>query len=158
MIKKVISTVDFEGRPYKAEARFHLGRNDLVELMVEFNGDFVGAIEQAVANQDSAKMVYLFTLLCEKSYGVLSADRRSFIKDPAKTLEFKGSTAFDSLLWDDLLASEDSAATFFNSLLPSDLVEAASMDINSEVTSMSDDTEPLDWSTDYVPGRSINKL
>jgi len=120
MIKKDISYEDFNGNHTTDTHYFHLGKSELIELEVEYEGGLYEAIERISAAEDHKQIVAIFKKLVLLAHGVKSADGKSFIKSDEARVAFSQTGAYDALFME--LATDDKAgAEFIKGIMPSDM-------------------------------------
>ena len=130
MITKDTKYVDFLGNERTETMHFNLTQVELVEMGMDLPDDIkeeVGddpskiteetAMNLMVKLGEKGIMAFLKTVIL-KSYGVVSEDGRRFEKSEQISKEFSETIAFDNLMME-LLADDEAAADFINSLIPS---------------------------------------
>ena len=130
MITKDTKYVDFLGNERTETMHFNLSQVELVEMGMDLPDDIkeeVGddpsniteetAMNLMVKLGEKGIMAFLKTVIL-KSYGVVSEDGRRFEKSEQISKEFSETIAFDNLMME-LLADDEAAANFINSLIPS---------------------------------------
>ena len=130
MITKDTKYVDFLGNERTETMHFNLTQVELVEMGMDLPDDIkkeVGddpsniteetAMNLMVKLGEKGIMAFLKTVIL-KSYGVVSEDGRRFEKSEQISKEFSETIAFDNLMME-LLADDEAAANFINSLIPS---------------------------------------
>lgn len=130
MITKDTKYVDFLGNERTETMHFNLTQVELVEMGMDLPDDIkkeVGddpsniteetAMNLMVRLGEKGIMAFLKTVIL-KSYGVVSEDGRRFEKSEQISKEFSETIAFDNLMME-LLADDEAAANFINSLIPS---------------------------------------
>lgn len=81
MIKKEFKNVDWLGREYVEVARFNLTEQEMTDMAVD--ADEMGvqdAIIRLGQETDKRKIIDIFKMLIDRSYGILAEDGRHFIK------------------------------------------------------------------------------
>lgn len=130
MIIKDTKYVDFLGNERTETMHFNLTQVELVEMGMdlpddikeEVGGDPSNITEETALNLitklgEKGIMAFLKTVIL-KSYGIVSEDGRRFEKSEQISKEFSETIAFDNLMME-LLADDETAANFINSLIPS---------------------------------------
>lgn len=137
MLKKDISFKDLDDNPVTETFYFNLTKIELIELDGETEGGIAGqvnAISQLegddgiVRGKDLLKVLNLFKVVLRKAYGKRSEDGRRLIKNDLVWEEFAGSQAFSELI-ETFFRDPGEGAKFINSMMPSDLVEAAQIEM-----------------------------
>lgn len=134
MITKDTKYVDFLGNERTETMHFNLTQVELVEMGMDLPDDIkkeVGddpsniteetAMNLMVRLGEKGIMAFLKTVIL-KSYGVVSEDGRRFEKSEQISKEFSETIAFDNLMME-LLADDEAAANFINSLIPSSVAD-----------------------------------
>ena len=134
MITKDTKYVDFLGNERTETMHFNLTQVELVEMGMDLPDDIkkeVGddpsniteetAMNLMVKLGEKGIMAFLKTVIL-KSYGVVSEDGRRFEKSEQISKEFSETIAFDNLMME-LLADDEAAANFINSLIPSSVAD-----------------------------------
>ena len=130
MITKDTKYVDFLGNDRTETMHSNLTQVERVEMGMDLPDDIkeeVGddpskiteetAMNLMVKLGEKGIMAFLKTVIL-KSYGVVSEDGRRFEKSEQISKEFSETIAFDNLMME-LLADDEAAANFINSLIPS---------------------------------------
>lgn len=125
MLKKTITYEDFNGD--KRTEDFYFGYTKL-QLMEMIEVDDVQRTLEKVQESTHGPTIYaLFKKLIVDSYGVKSADGRSFVKNEELRQQFLGSPALEELIFGFLQDESGSkrAAEFFEACMPAEAIEAA---------------------------------
>lgn len=120
MIRKEISYVDFNDKPQKDIAYFHLSKAELGKLQMRENGTFIDRLQELVARRQVEAMYNFVYNLVLDAYGERDPEGRKFIKNPALREDFEQSIAFSEFL-SELLADGDSLSDFIRAILPADM-------------------------------------
>lgn len=134
MLTKTVKYKDFDGNERIENLQFHLSKVELIEMSL----DLPDGVSEAIGNDpnnidETAAMRILETLggkgvldfikkLLLKSYGIKSADGRSFEKSEELSRKFSQTLAFDELVME-LMSNEELAANFVNSIIPADTAD-----------------------------------
>lgn len=134
MLTKTVKYKDFDGNERIENLQFHLSKVELIEMSL----DLPDGVSEAIGNDpnnidETAAMRILETLggkgvldfikkLLLKSYGIKSADGRSFEKSEELSRKFSQTLAFDELVME-LMSNEELAANFVNSVIPADTAD-----------------------------------
>lgn len=126
MFSKKIKFDDFNGTPREETFYFNLTEAELIEMESSIDGGLAEYGRRIIECQNVPEIMELFKKLILISYGEKSADGRRFIKeDPVRgklSLEFMQTNAY-SELYMEFINNPDSAAEFFNNVIPSKLKE-----------------------------------
>lgn len=120
MLKKVIKYEDFNGDPQEEAFFFHLAKNEIIDLEINYDGGIQAMLRRIMASEDPKKIVEEFKRIILLSYGEKSEDGKRFIKSEELSLAFSQMPAFDELYLE-LMTVEDAAANFVKGILPKDI-------------------------------------
>lgn len=124
MLKKTMTTVDFDGNERTEDYYFHLTKAELMEWNFSTDGGLEKHINKIIAEQDLKRIIELFKELILKSYGVKSMDGKRFIKSPEQTAEFMQTQAYSDLYME-LATNAEAGAAFVKGIVPADLAREA---------------------------------
>lgn len=112
------------------EFYFNLTKAEIVKLELSMDGGLTGMLKTLIEKQNIPKMIEVFDMLIDKSYGVRSADGRKFIKNDEVLNDFKQTEAYSNIY---MRFATDSkfAADFMNNIIPKEMAE--------EIAKMSDE-------------------
>lgn len=112
------------------EFYFNLTKAEIVKLELSMDGGLTGMLKILIEKQNIPKMIEVFDMLIDKSYGVRSADGRKFIKNDEVLNDFKQTEAYSNIY---MRFATDSkfAADFMNNIIPKEMAE--------EIAKMSDE-------------------
>lgn len=122
MLKRPITSTDFDGNTTTEEFYFNISRVELIEMEVSELDGLKATIEKIVATKDMKSLIKEFKKIILDSYGIKSEDGKRFVKSQELRDEFAQSGAFD-VLFMDLATNETAAANFIMGILPSDMAE-----------------------------------
>lgn len=122
MLKKTIKYTDFNGEEQEDIEYFNLTKTELIELEVNYEGGLAGFAQRIIDTKDRKVLVEEFKRLILLAYGRKSEDGKRFVKSEAMREEFSQSAAFDAL-FTEFAENDDSAAVFFNGIVPKDMAE-----------------------------------
>lgn len=117
MLKKKIKYTDYNDVVREEDFYFNLNKAELIEMDAEANGDYAQIISNAVESKNVAEIMRIFKNFIERSYGIKSADGRTFEKTPEITRSFMQSEAYSELL-EELADNESAAQAFVEGILP----------------------------------------
>ena len=121
MLAKKIKYVDFNDDEREEEFHFNLTKAEVMNMLLT---DSDATLDQVFAylehTRNAKEMLKMVEDLIKSSYGVKSADGRSFIKTPELTQAFVQSNAYSELLLE-LLGNADKTAEFFIGIVPNSL-------------------------------------
>ena len=124
MYRKNIKYKDYNGVDRDETFYFNFGMHELTLLEWRTPGGIQNYMQTIVQTQDGQKLADMFKWLIDESYGVKSADGRSFIKSKEVLDNFKFTPAYEKLFMS--LATDDKAAAeFVNGVFPKEAVEEA---------------------------------
>ena len=126
MFSKKIKYEDFNGTLREETFYFNLTEAELIEMESSVDGGLAEYGRRIIECQNVPEIMELFKKLILISYGEKSADGKRFIKeDPVRgklSLEFMQTNAY-SELYMEFINNPDSAAEFFNNVIPAKLKE-----------------------------------
>ncbi len=123
MYAKVIKYTDYNDIEHTDTFYFNLNRAELLKMMVtDSDATLDQVFEYFKQTRNSKKLLNMIEDLIKASYGIKSADGKSFIKRPEHLEAFVQSEAYSELLTE-LLNDADKAADFFIKILPKNLQE-----------------------------------
>ncbi len=121
MYAKVIKYTDYNDVPREETFYFNLNRAELLKMMVtDSDATLDQVFEYFQQTRNSKKLLAMIEDLIKSSFGIKSADGKSFIKKPEYLELFVNSEAYSELLTE-LLNDADKAADFFVGILPKNL-------------------------------------
>ena len=130
MFKKTVTYEDYKGNTRTEDFYFNLNKAELVELELSTKGGLTVMMDRIIAAQDNATLFKIFKDLVSKSYGVLSDDGRKFVKNQEVLDDFMQTEAY-SIIFSELATNEETAAEFFNNVIPQNLAkELAEEEVN----------------------------
>lgn len=120
---------DYLGTDRTEDFYFNLNKAEIVKLELSIPGGLTGMLKTLIEKQNIPKMIEVFDMLIDKSYGVRSADGRSFVKTKEVLEDFKSTEAYSNIY---MRFATDSkfASDFLNNIIPKDMAE--------EIAKMSD--------------------
>lgn len=121
MLRKEISYTDFNGKPQKDLAYFHMSKAELGKLQMRENGTYIDRLQDLVARRQVEEMFNFVYNLVLDSYGERDPEGRKFIKSKELRDDFEQSTAFSEFLME-LVGDGDKLSDFITSILPPDMV------------------------------------
>lgn len=124
MLKKSVTYLDFNDKEVTEDFYFHLSKAELVELEVNTEGGLQETLQKIIDTEDNREIWNYFKKFVLLSYGQKSEDGKHFLKSDSLRLQFESTNAFDTLLMT-LLEDGDEGASFFNGIMPKDLVDDA---------------------------------
>ena len=122
MIKKEFKGIDFLGREYTEICRVNLTEQEMVDMALDAEGMGVkDAIIRLGQETDKRKIIEIFKMLIDRSYGILAEDGRHFIKvrpDGTRPIdEFKQTKDYSNLFM--MLATDNKEGLeFIQGIIP----------------------------------------
>ena len=89
MLEKKIKYTDLRGHEREDTFMFHLNKSELLKLEMSVPGGFTAKINKMVDKEDAPEIVETFENFILSSYGEISEDGKSFIKNKELTERFK---------------------------------------------------------------------
>lgn len=129
MIKKTVTYEDFNGVERTEDCYFNLNELELMELAAELPDEMTTAISDDPSEESAARVltslgtkgiIDFIKKLMLKSYGVKSADGRTFVKNEKVTDEFQYGGAFSAIVVE-LMTDDKAASDFVNQIIPAKL-------------------------------------
>ena len=117
MLKKTITSVDFNGNERTEDFYFNLTNAEAMEMEMSTVGGLSEKIQKIVSAQDMPSIIKVFKDLILRSYGEKSADGKRFIKTPEMAEAFSQTEAY-SVLFMELATDAEAAAAFVNGIIP----------------------------------------
>lgn len=112
MFKKNIEYVDFNGTERSEDFYFHMSLPELARLEAKLNGvTLEDHVKKLAADIDVNNMMAFVEDIILSSYGVKSADGKSFLKSPELRKEFEYSQAYAEL-FEEFMTNPESAKKF----------------------------------------------
>jgi hypothetical protein len=124
VLKKTITYTDFNGTPQTEEFHFHLSAEKLLELETTLPGGFEKHVAHILESEDGAQILELFKRLITMSIGQVSEDGKRFVQSDTIRRDFTQTNAYTSLFLE-LGQNAETAAAFFNGIVPADLAAQA---------------------------------
>lgn len=124
MLKKTMTYTDFNGLERTEDFYFNFTKAEIAEMELGTTGGFTTVIKKIVDSKDGAAIIKTFKDLVLDSYGVKSADGRTFIKSENLRNSFAQTQAYSDLFME-LATDADAAAAFVNGIVPPDVAEMA---------------------------------
>lgn len=123
MYAKKIKYTDYNDIPHEETFYFNLNRAEILKMMVtDSDATLDQVFEYFQQTRNAGKLLTMVEDLIKSSYGIKSADGKSFIKRPEYLEAFVQSEAYSELL-SELLNDSEAAAEFFVHILPKNLQE-----------------------------------
>lgn len=117
MLEKKIKYTDLRGHEREDTFMFHLNKSELLKLEMSVPGGFTAKINKMVDKEDAPEIVETFENFILSSYGEISEDGKSFIKNKELTDRFKNSEAYSELFME-LISDPESAKAFVSGVIP----------------------------------------
>lgn len=117
MIKKTITYTDYNGNERTEDFYFHISQAKLLELEVGAEGGYGKMLENIAHSGDGATIIKTFKQFILGSYGIKSADGRSFEQSEEISRQFENTEAYSVLLME-LCNDPKVALEFITSVLP----------------------------------------
>lgn len=124
MLTKTLTYKDYDNEERTETFYFNISKAELTQMNMSTAGGMTRRLERIVGTKDNPSLIRQFTEIFDMSYGVKSDDGRKFMKSPEILADFKATAAY-SILFMELLGTDDAASEFVKAVLPSDLVAEA---------------------------------
>jgi hypothetical protein len=122
VLKKSITYKDFNDVEQTETFAFHLSPPKLMELEAKWPGGLEKHMERIMESGDGAQILELFQTLIQMSIGQVSEDGKRFVQNDEIRDGFIQTNAY-TVLFLELGANEQTAADFFNGIVPKDLAD-----------------------------------
>lgn len=116
MLKKSITYTNFDGVEITDDLYFHLSTPEITKMSVKFDGDISRHAEQLSKSGDQMAQLDFIEELILSSYGVKSANGKSFVKNKEVRELFEYSAAYAEL-FEELLTKPGQAEAFGQGLI-----------------------------------------
>lgn len=120
MLEKKIKYTDLRGNEKEDTYMFHLNKSELLKLEMSVPGGFTAKVNKMVDKENAPEIVETFENFILSSYGEVSEDGKSFIKNKELTENFKNSEAYSELFME-LISSPEAAKAFVSGVVPAGL-------------------------------------
>lgn len=117
MLKKTITYKDYDGKERTEDFYFNLTKAEITEMDICYDGGIKSMLERIIKSNDNRVIVEIFKDVIRKAYGEKSIDGKRFMKSTEITDSFTATEAYSELFME-FLENADSAADFFNSIIP----------------------------------------
>lgn len=130
MYTENVKYVNLRGEEKEKTLYFHISKAELIDMQMSEKEGFDKLLKNIIETQDTVKMYALFKTMILKSYGVVSEDGDSFIKDPVETMKFEKTEAYSEFLMS-LVTDTDKAIAFTKAIMPN--IEGMNEKIDAEM-------------------------
>ena len=117
MLKKEITSTDFNGVTTTEAYYFNLTQAEVTEMEMGTTGSFSEMLQRIIDARDMASIIKVVKDLILKSYGIKSLDGKRFEKSPEISEAFAQTNAY-SVLFMELATDDNAAADFVNGIMP----------------------------------------
>lgn len=117
MLKKEITSTDFNGVTTTETYYFNLTQAEVMEMEMGTTGSFSEMLQRIIDARDTASIIKVVKDLILKSYGIKSLDGKRFEKSPEISEAFTQTNAY-SVLFMELATDDNAAAEFVNGIMP----------------------------------------
>lgn len=164
MLKKPILYTDYNGKTVTENFYFNLSLAELIKLqmstmtlsedMASTTGGLEEHIQEVINSRSGKRIIEMFDLFVDASFGVRSEDGRKFTKNAEVLADFKATPAYD-VLFMELVTDADAGSKFINGIMPSDLLAEATKVQNSPTDNVVQLPEPAPLSReDFEKGET----
>lgn len=120
MLIKKIKFVDFLGKVREAEYFFNLSEAEAYKLDLKTTGGLERKLKNMTEKQDIPAFASMLDKMILDSYGYISDDGVSFVKDAENTKRFEQSNAYNEL-FKELITNGDACIEFIKGILPQNM-------------------------------------
>lgn len=117
MLKKTVTSVDFNGNERTEDLYFNLTKAEVMEMEMSTAGGLSEMIQKIISAQDTPQIIKVFKDLILRAYGEKSLDGKRFIKSPEMAEAFSQTAAYSELFME-LATNAEAAAAFVNGIIP----------------------------------------
>lgn len=117
MLKKEITSTDFNGITTTEAYYFNLTQAEVMEMEMGTTGSFSEMLQRIIDARDMAAIIKVVKELILKSYGIKSLDGKRFDKSPEISEAFSRTNAYSELFME-LATNDKAAADFVNGIMP----------------------------------------
>lgn len=117
MLKKEITSTDFNGVTTTEAYYFNLTQAEVAEMEMGTTGSFSEMLQRIIDARDMASIIKVVKDLILRSYGIKSLDGKRFEKSPEISEAFAQTNAY-SVLFMELATNDNAAADFVNGIMP----------------------------------------
>ena len=140
MIKKTITSEDFEGNQKTKDYYFHMNQVEFTKLNGEVPGGLEKRINEIIEERDEVAMLRMVDLLVSRGYGERDPEDGSFTKigKNGRPLyeKFINTSAYDKLIIE-LIQGENSIVSFLRGMMPKEVQKR--MDEEAKKTKSNED-------------------
>lgn len=117
MITVTKTYTDFDGNERTEDFRFGFTQAEVAKMELSTKGGLTYYMDEIVKAQDTPRLIELFTELIDKSYGIKSADGRTFKKSQEALEDFKATNAYSQIFMEVAL-DVNKASEFIVGIMP----------------------------------------
>lgn len=128
MLEKAITYTNFRGKKVTETFCFHLNKGEIAELELSRKGGLSEFLKDLVRSDDGGAILAAFKEIIAMSVGRESEDGRRFVKSQEIIDDFVQSGAYSEFLME-LASDPDAASEFIKGIVPADLAEKITEDI-----------------------------
>ena len=122
MLKREVKYTTFDDEEVTDVFYFHIGKPELIEMELEYEGGLGASIQRIIEEKDNKKLVELFKRVVLNAYGEKSPDGKRFVKSEELSREFSQTAAYEALYME-LASNDGAAAAFITGVLPKDMAK-----------------------------------
>lgn len=127
MLKKTITYTDYNGVERTEDFYFNLTKAELADMQMSEKEGFDQKLKNIIEAKDNKSIYETFKYFIHSSYGEKSIDGKRFMKKDPVTgaplyIAFMETEAY-SVLFLDLVQSDENMAAFINGIMPRDVAE-----------------------------------
>ena len=120
MLKKTITSVDFDGNERTEDYYFNITKSEITKAQLSHDGGLTVKLDRIVKAQSVPDLIAAFEFFVDLSYGVKSDNGKYFKKTKEDLEEFKSSAAYD-VLFMELISDTKAAIAFITGILPPEI-------------------------------------
>ena len=123
MLKRTITSTDYNGLERTEDYYFNLTKAEIMEMQMSTTGGMSEMIDRIVKAKDTPALVKIFKELILKAYGEKTPDGKRFAKSEEIATAFSQTEAYSQLFME-LATDADAASKFVNGIIPADAAPA----------------------------------
>lgn len=117
MLKKTVTTVDFNGVERTEDFYFNLTEAELTEMELSTEGGLYEYLQRIINAKDQAQLIDTFKKIVLKAYGEKSDDGKYFRKSEEICKKFEATQAYSDIYME-LVLDDVAASDFIDAILP----------------------------------------
>ena len=117
MLKKTVTSTDFNGVERKEDYYFNLTEAELTEMELSTEGGLYEYLQKIINAKDQTQLIDVFKKIVLKAYGEKSDDGKYFMKSDEIRKKFEATQAYSDIYME-LVLDDVAASKFIDAILP----------------------------------------